>query len=238
MIGISKLSIRYPEVVAVDNVSIEFNNGILYGLVGPNGAGKSSLLRAIIGLIAQYDGNITYDDLSLNKDHHLIKSLFGYAPEDPDLYPYLTGKEYLYMLSEIRKQNASEQIKLLTEDFGLTEVMDDLIKRYSHGMRQKLSFAAALIGTPQNIILDEALNGFDPLALFNAKKLLLSLTQKGHTVILSSHVLELVENLCQKIVVLNDGKLIAQYSLAEIEEIKKQTGKNFNEHFITLIKNR
>jgi ABC-2 type transport system ATP-binding protein len=235
MINVSNLTIRYPEVIAINNVSIELKEGIIYGLVGPNGAGKSSLIRSLVGLLVEYEGEITFDQVLRTHDPHHIKSLFGYAPEDPDLYPYLTGNEYLHMIADIRQVNASSQIADLRVDFGLNDVFDDLINRYSHGMRQKISFAAALIGEPKNLILDEALNGFDPISQHNAKKILLKLAQNDHTILLSSHILELVENWCQEIIILNEGKILAEYSQQQIEEIKKNTGKDFNEHFVSLI---
>ena len=235
MINVSNLTIRYPEVIAINNVSIELKEGIIYGLVGPNGAGKSSLIRSLVGLLVEYEGEIHFDQVLRTQDPHHIKSLFGYAPEDPDLYPYLTGNEYLHMIADIRQVNASSQIADLQVDFGLNDVFDDLINRYSHGMRQKISFAAALIGEPKNLILDEALNGFDPISQHNAKKILLKLAQNGHTILLSSHILELVENWCQEIIILNEGKILAEYSQQQIEEIKKNTGKDFNEHFVSLI---
>jgi len=235
MLKIDNLTIRYPKVLAVDNLSLELRSGIVYGLVGPNGAGKSSLIKSLVGLISAYDGEIQYDNYSLRNDRQKIKSLLGYAPEDPELFPYLTGHEYLQMISEIRKVKDSQQIEELIVGFSLEEAIDDLINRYSHGMRQKISFAAALISNPQNLILDEALNGFDPVSLFNAKKMLQNLANNGRTILLSSHVLELMEKWCQEIIIMNKGKIISIYTLEDIEAIKKKTGKAFSDHFITLI---
>jgi ABC-2 type transport system ATP-binding protein len=235
MITVENLIIRYPEVVAVEDVTVHLQEGKIYGLVGPNGAGKSSLIKALVGLISEYEGDISFDGFSQREHRHRIKSLFGYAPEDPDLYPYLTGKEYLQMIADIRQVNAESQIKLIQSDFHLDDVFDDLINRYSHGMRQKISFAAALIGEPKNLILDEALNGFDPISQFNAKTILVDLAKRGHTILLSSHILELVENWCQEIIILNEGKILADYTSDQIEEIKSKTGKAFSEHFVSLV---
>ena len=236
MISIKNLIIRYPEVVAIEDVTLQLQEGKIYGLVGPNGAGKSSLIKALVGLISEYEGDINFNDFSLREHRHHIKSLFGYAPEDPDLYPYLTGKEYLQMIADIRQVDAEAQIKLIQSDFNLNDVFEDLISRYSHGMRQKISFAAALIGEPQNLILDEALNGFDPISQFNAKNILVDLANKDHTILLSSHILELVENWCQEIIILNEGKILAGYTSDQIEEIKSKTGKAFSEHFMSLVR--
>jgi len=238
MIIIENLIIRYPEVVAVEDVTIHLQEGKIYGLVGPNGAGKSSLIKAMVGLISEYEGEIRFDGFSQRAHRHHIKSLFGYAPEDPDLYPYLTGKEYLQMIADIRRVDAESQIKLIQSDFHLNDVYDDLINRYSHGMRQKISFAAALIGEPKNLILDEALNGFDPISQFNAKNILFDLAKRGHTILLSSHILELIENWCQEIIILNEGKIVADYTSEQIDEIKSKTGKAFSEHFVSLVQNQ
>jgi ABC-2 type transport system ATP-binding protein len=235
MLKITNLTIRYPEVVAIDDVSLELKDGILYGLIGPNGAGKSSLFKALAGLIGEYEGNIYYDQCKLKNERHKVKAMFGFAPEDPDLFSYLTGREYLSMIGDIRRWDASEQIKRLVVDFGLEETIDDLVYRYSHGMRQKISFVAALIGEPQHLILDEALNGFDPISLFNAKKLLKDMAGRGKLILLSSHVLELLDNWCEEIIILNQGKFLAQYTLEQIRQIKSKTGKTFNEHFVELI---
>ena len=235
MLKIKNLTIRYPKVVAVDNLSLELKSGIVYGLIGPNGAGKSSLFKCLVGLIGEYEGEIHYDNLTLRNDRHQIKSLIGYAPEDPDLFLYLTGREYLTMIAEIRKVNDMKQINRLIIEFSLEDTIDELINRYSHGMRQKISLASALIAKPQNIILDEALNGLDPVSLFNGKKILQNLAGEGKTVLLSSHVLELIEKWCQEIIIMNEGRIINIYTLEEIEEIKEKTGQSFGEHFISLI---
>jgi ABC-2 type transport system ATP-binding protein len=235
MLKIDNLTIRYPKVLAVDNLKLDIKPGIVSGLIGPNGAGKSSLLKCLVGLISQYEGEIYYTDKPLRNHRQHIKSLIGYAPEDPDLFPYLTGREYLTLISDIRKVDATEQMDKIITGFSLDEAIDDLINRYSHGMRQKISFGAALIGNPQYLILDEALNGFDPVSLFNAKKILQAYAQKGSTVLLSSHVLELMEEWCQEIIVMNKGRLLDTYTFDEIEDIKKKSSKSFSEHFISLI---
>jgi ABC-2 type transport system ATP-binding protein len=171
-------------------------------------------------------------------NRHIAKSLFGYAPESPELYPYLTGGEYLQMLADLRDVDLAKQLDNLVDDFDLEDVVDDLIIRYSHGMRQKISFAAALIGEPKNLILDEALNGFDPVSLFNAKNYLQELATRGHTILISSHVLELLEGWCEEFIILNEGQLLATYTADEIKDIKEKTQKTLNEHFVSLIRKR
>jgi len=235
MLRISNLTIRYPQITAIDDLSLELKNGTLYGLAGPNGAGKSSLIRALVGQIGGYEGEIRIDNYILARDRQTVKSLFGYAPENPELFPYLTGREYLQMIADIRQLADTGQTEHLLEKLGMIDVKDELISSYSHGMQQKISLAAALVGEPQNLILDEALNGLDPVSLFHAKNMLKQMAGKGKMVILSSHVLELLEEWCEEIIILDQGKVRAVYTTSQIEAIKKDTGRAFSEHFISLI---
>jgi ABC-2 type transport system ATP-binding protein len=237
MISIKNLIIRYPETKAINNLSLELNDGNIYGLVGPNGAGKSTLIKALVGIISQYSGEICYDQLILKKNRHRIKGKVGYAPEDTELIPYLTGNEYLQMLADIRgTTKTQEKINTLIDNLQLANIRGDLIESYSHGMKQKLAVASALLDSPKTIILDEALNGLDPIAMFNLKRLIQNLAEDGHLILISSHVLELVESWCDYIMVLNQGKLIAKYSKDQIKQIKKKEGKEFSAYFVDLVK--
>jgi ABC-2 type transport system ATP-binding protein len=236
MITVKGVSVQYSSALAVDNISLTMQDGRLYGMVGPNGAGKSSLIKVMVGMISEYSGEIFYDDLLLDDNRYRIKKILGYAPEDTELLPFLTGQEYLQMLAEIRRiSNSTTEIESLIRDLGLQQVRNLIIDGYSHGMRQKLALAAALIGTPKAIIIDEALNGLDPITMHNVKIALRKLANEGHTILLASHILELIENLCQEILILNRGKLIGQLSQAEIKNLPNTHGKNFSDYFIGLI---
>ena len=141
------------------------------------------------------------------------------------------------MLADLRNlSNSADDISYLLNSLGMDEKKDIIIDQYSHGMKQKLSLASALIGNPETIILDEALNGLDPMSLINMKKKLKELSRSGSTVLLSSHSLELVENLCQQIMILNKGKLVRQISQKDLRDIKEKEGKEFSDYFIELIK--
>ncbi len=235
MIQISKLTVQFPGKLAVDNASVKFENGQIYGLTGPNGAGKSSLIKAMVGLISDYDGEIKFDNLRQKEDRLKIKSLLGYGPEDPELFLYLTGREFLQMIADIRKVNAPEHISFLVSELGLDEMIDDIIAHYSHGMRQKISFAAAIIGKPAWLILDEAINGFDPVSLVRARNILKDLAKAGTTVIIASHILEMITQWCDQIIIMDKGRILAGYSRAQIEQIVRETGKSFADHFLSLI---
>jgi len=237
MIELKNLTVRYPSITAVDDFSFRFDAGIIYGLVGPNGAGKSTMIRAMIGQIHQYSGEVLINGQLLNRNRTLAKSLIGYAPEDTNLYPYLTAREYLSFILDIRKQvGQEERIEQTLNLLGLSDVSGEIVMRYSHGMRKKLSLAAALIADPEYIIIDEALNGLDPLTLFNVKSYLTNVSRNGKTVLLSSHILELVERWCDIILVMHCGKIRGRFTRADIETKTAQTGKSFNELFIEMIR--
>jgi len=239
MIELKNITIAYENTVAVNKLSLKINTGSLIGIVGPNGAGKSTLIKAMVGLINEYNGEILYKDLSLQKDRFEIKKMLGYAPEDVDLLPYLTGKEYLQMIADIRNVNDSnQQIEKMLNLLNLDSKQNELINEYSHGMKQKLSVAAAMIGIPQILIFDEAFNGFDPVSLFNLKTEIDKHIKSGGTVIISSHILELIEKWCSRIIVMNEGKILGDFDKSEIEKRKNQTGKDFNEVFVELIKSK
>jgi ABC-2 type transport system ATP-binding protein len=236
MIEIKEVSVQFPRVLAVDNITCAFKNGLIHGLIGPNGAGKSTLLKTLVGLISNYSGQVFYGSLLLSENRQAIKKQFGYAPEDIELIPYLSGLEYLQMVADIRKlDNKAAGLAGLLQILGLEEVQDKMIDSYSHGMRQKLSLAAALAGFPEVLILDEALNGLDTLALINVKKLLRELAAKGHTVILSSHILELVEQWCDEIYIMDRGKLLSCLDSTQLQEIYSGKRQSLSAYFQELI---
>lgn len=237
MIELKNITIAYENMIAVNNVSLNIEQGTIVGIVGPNGAGKSTLIKAMVGLINEYAGEIYYNDLLLRKNRYEIKKLIGYAPEDVDLLPYLMGKEYLQMVADIRNVSEAEtQINNLLKILNLDEKKNELINEYSHGMKQKLSVAAAMIGLPQVLIFDEAFNGFDPVSLYNLKTEIDNHVNSGGTVIISSHILELIEKWCTQIVVMNEGEILGKYRKSEIEKMRHEIGKDFNDFFVELIK--
>lgn len=237
MIELKNITIAYEKTIAVQDLFLKIEKGAITGIVGPNGAGKSTLIKAMVGLISQYNGEIYYDELQLRKNRYKVKKILGYAPEDVDLLPYLTGKEYLHMVADIRgvaKKN--EEIEKLLKLLNLQQKQNELIGEYSHGMKQKLSVAGALIGFPPVVIFDEAFNGFDPVSLYNLKTEIEKHAAAGGTVVISSHILELIEKWCAKIVVMNEGRILGKFEQTEIKKIRQDTGKDFNEIFVGLIK--
>jgi ABC-2 type transport system ATP-binding protein len=229
MIKIHSLSVRYQNILALDNVSFEFQDCIIYGIVGKNGAGKSTLLKAIAGLISEYDGSVLFDSKQLKE----IKSVLGYSPEDTILLPYLTGREYLELIAQLRRlHNAENEIEELLTNLGMKSIENTLSIEYSHGMKKKLSFAAALLGGPKYLVLDESLNGFDPIALSYAKDIISSAIKKGHHILLASHDIELISELCSTVLLLHDGRLVEHYSKNEMEEIDKMDDTSFRQYLM------
>lgn len=236
MIEIKNVTIAYENTIAVRDVSLKFEKGSIIGIVGPNGAGKSTLIKTMVGLIAEYNGEIYYDNLLLSKNRYEVKKMFGYAPENVDLLPYLTGLEYLQMIADIRNVSDREsQIGNLLSALNMENKKNELINSYSHGMLQKLSVAAAMIGLSQVLIFDEAFNGFDPVSLYNIKEEVEKQVQSGGIVIISSHILELIEKWCSQIVVMNDGIILGNYKKEEVEKMREESGKDFNTIFVELI---
>ncbi len=236
MIRLENITIAYKNIVAVKDISLEIESGRIYGLVGPNGAGKSSLIKAMVGIISEYNGEIFYEDMLLQKNRHEVKKILGYAPENVELIPYLTGLEYLHMIADIRQlENAEEQILKYFSLLNMENKKSELINSYSHGMLQKISVAAAMIGMPKVLIFDEAFNGFDPISLYNLKDILENHTKSGGTIIISSHILELIEKWCSDIIIMNEGKILGVYGQKFIQNMKKDTGEDFSQFFVKLI---
>ena len=237
MLSIKNLSVQYEEKLAVDDVSIEISQNKISGLIGPNGAGKSSLIKTCVGMISEYSGEILYGDKPLHKNRHWVKEHCSYAPEDTILLPYLKGREYLEMIGTLRKtMDLDNEIKSLFKMLNLQEKENELIINYSHGMRQKISIASTLIGNPDYLIFDEALNGLDPVALFNLKNYLNELANSGKTIILSSHILALILDWCDPIIIMHQGKILKMVSKQEIARMESEMEKTFEQIFIDLVK--
>ncbi len=208
MIKIDKLTILFDDIKAVDSISLELRPGKIYGIIGPNGAGKSTLLKACAGLISPYDGSIIFEQKDIRKNRKWQKQNCAYAPDEVELLPYLKGHEFLQLIGSIRKvKNPEKEIDTYVSMLGLSMKKEELITDFSHGMRQKLAIAAALMGSPKYLIFDETLNGLDTISLNQLKQHIQKLAQKGSTILLSTHVLSIAREWCTEIIVLKDGRL-------------------------------
>lgn len=221
MLRISNFSKSYGKnKKAVDNLSLEVEQGDIYGFIGHNGAGKTTTIRAVAGVLDFEEGEITIDGISILKDPVACKQQIAYIPDNPDLYEHLTGIGYLNFISDIYGVSRSDREVLISrysEAFELTGNLGDSIASYSHGMKQKLAIIAALVHRPKLLVLDEPFVGLDPKAAHTLKTIMAQLCQEGSAIFFSTHVLEVAEKLCNKIAIIKSGKLI---SCGTTEEVK------------------
>lgn len=236
MISLDNVSAFYDENKVVDSVSLQFRPGRMTGIIGPNGAGKSTLIRAITGIHRSYSGSILYDGRDMEKDRHWIKQHCGYAPEDAELLPYLTGREHLELLASIyRVGSPAERVDFLLDLGGLESAQSQLVLEYSHGMRQKLSLVSAFAGDPEYIILDEALNGLDSVALFRMKRYLTGLLANNRMIVVTSHILSLILEWCDPVIIMNEGRVAAVHTKEEISQLEREKKTTFEEYFVKLV---
>lgn len=213
MISIQNLNKTYENIRALNNVSFEVAPGTLCGLLGPNGAGKSTLFKILMGLLLPDSGRIRIQDQEIQFGETRYKQLIGYVPENPILYDYLTGSEFLKFAAAAKHlsgETADQEIRHWLTFFQIEKKADELITNYSNGMKRKLSLSTALLGRPPILLLDEATNGLDPESSYHLKQYLTEFTNSGGAVIFSSHIIETVEKLCDQVIILHKGEIRKQ----------------------------
>lgn len=218
--GISK-SYNKGSVKAVDNLTLNIRRGEIFGFLGPNGAGKTTTIKMIIGLLNPDQGNIKVAGFDMAANPLDAKMNIGYVPDNPELYERLTGTEYLNFMGDVYKVPAGERksrIQQYLEMFELKDAASDLIKSYSHGMKQKIALTGALMHNPAVWILDEPMVGLDPKSAHLLKEQMRDHCDKGNTVFFSTHVLEVAEKLCDRIGIINKGKLVAIGTMDELRQ--------------------
>lgn len=213
MLEIKNISKTYKksEVKACDNVSLTIEDGDIYGFVGPNGAGKSTTIKCIVGIHNYDEGEILLDGVSIKDNPKESKMKMAYVPDNPDLYEHLSGIEYINFVCNIYNANKEkdELVHKYASMFNIEEALANPIKSYSHGMKQKVALIAALAHKPKLLILDEPFVGLDPKASHDLKQVMKELCDNGTMIFFSSHVLEVVEKLCNKIAIIKNGKIVA-----------------------------
>jgi len=222
MLNITHFSKSYTKgKKACDDVSLEILPGDIFGFVGHNGAGKTTLLKAVAGILDFEEGEITIAGRSIKKDPLEAKRIIAYIPDNPDVYESLTGIQYLNFIGDVFLV-PSEKRKLLIDEyatmFELREVLNNPIASYSHGMKQKIVIIGALIHEPKLLLLDEPFVGLDPKASFLLKQVFKTMCDKGTAIFFSTHVLEVVEKLCNKIAIIKKGRIVA---LGATDQIRK-----------------
>lgn len=220
MLEIKKLTKTYGEKKAVDCVSLHIKAGEIYGFIGHNGAGKTTTLKACCGILDFQDGGIYIDGISIKDDPIACKKRLAYIPDNPDLYAFMTGLQYLNFVADIYKVDGElrkERIEKYADIFSLTQDLGKTIGAYSHGMKQKLALISAFLHEPKLIVMDEPFVGLDPKASFTVKEMMRELCKKGVSFFFSTHVLEVAEKLCDKIAIIKDGKLIKEGTVSEVK---------------------
>jgi len=224
LIEAQNLCKSYGDKVAVDDVSFGVYSGEIFGFLGPNGAGKTTTIKMIVGLLQPTSGTIKVAGYDVHTQPLVAKAASGYVPDTPNLYPKLSGKELLRFVGDLYdmdRQQVDQRIDEFLKLFALTDAADDTIDSYSHGMQQKTALAAALIHDPQVLILDEPTSGLDPRSARLIKNILRQMAERGTAVFLSTHILEIAERMCDRIGIINEGKLIAVGTMDELRMLGK-----------------
>jgi len=225
LISISK-SYNKGEIKAVDNLSLTVNNGEIFGFLGPNGAGKSTTIKMIVGLLNPDKGIIKVNGIDNQKNSLKCKQQIAYVPENAETYERLKGIEYLNFIGNIYNTpmiKRKEITQKWAEIFGLESVLNNFIKSYSHGMRQKIILMGALIADTQVLILDEPLIGLDPKSAHSLKEIMREYCEQNKTLFFSTHVMEVAEKICDRIAIINEGKLIECGTMSELRDKVKDS---------------
>jgi ABC-2 type transport system ATP-binding protein len=235
MIDIQSLTKQYDDVLAVNDLSFSVNRGEVFGLLGSNGAGKTTTLQVIAGLLKPTSGRVLVNGLGIDKHPLEIKAILGYLPESPAVYEQLTGREFLNFIGRLRNMSEPEiknRVNTLIKILDLEMRIDTKLSSYSKGMKQKISFAGTILHDPELILLDEPISGLDPRYGKLMKDWINRTKTRNRTILLSSHMTELVESSCDRVIVLDHGVISG---FGTVSELKEQTGaENLEEVFIEL----
>jgi ABC-2 type transport system ATP-binding protein len=235
MVRISNLTKRYENILAVDNLSFDVFRGEVFGLLGSNGAGKTTTLQIIAGLLKPTAGEVYITGLNIAENPLEIKAILGYLPESPAVYEQLTGREFLNFIGRLRslpEAHIKSRVKSISTILDLDDRIDSKLSSYSKGMKQKISFAATILHDPDLVLLDEPISGLDPRYSKLIKDWIVRTKTRKKTILLSSHMTELVESSCNRVIILDRGII---KGFGTVPELKAQTGTdNLEEVFIQL----
>ena len=226
-------------IKAVNNVNFTINEGEIFGFLGPNGAGKSTSLKMLVGILEQTEGTITVNGLDTLKNPMEVKKIISYVPDNQDLYTKMTGSKYLNFICDIYgvdKNLRTKRIEEYNKELELGDAIYNTIESYSHGMRQKLVLIGALIIDPEVLILDEPMVGLDVKTSFNLKNILRKFADSGKTVIFSTHIMEVAEKICDKVGIINKGKIAYCGNLQDLKE-QNEANEDLEKIFLELTDN-
>jgi len=237
MLTLKNLTKTFNSLIAVNNINLSITKGELFGFLGPNGAGKTTTIKMIVGLLSPTSGNIYLNDIDVWKNPIKSKMKIGYIPDQPYLYDKLTGREYLYFsggLYRLKKDTIKEKIDELTETLKIGNWIDKRTEEYSQGMRQRIVIASAFLHNPELVVIDEPMIGLDPQTAHTVKNFFVEQVKKGKTIFMSTHSLNIVEEICSSVGIINKGKIIFHDSIKSLENMIEKKNNSFEELFIEL----
>ncbi|HUR92068.1 MAG TPA: ABC transporter ATP-binding protein [Gemmatimonadaceae bacterium] len=237
MIQLRSLTKRYGKFTAVDAINLSVTRGEIFGFLGPNGAGKTTTLRMIAGILRPTAGTVLVGDVDVVKDPLAAKAKLGYIPDRPFIYEKLTGAEFLRFVAGLYDQQGPDiehRAGELLALFDLEDWRDELVESYSHGMRQKLIISSAFVHRPDVIVVDEPMVGLDPKAARILKDLFREYVNRGHTIMMSTHTLEVAESLCDRIAIIQGGKIRAEGTMAELRRQSEDGTERLESIFLKL----
>jgi ABC-2 type transport system ATP-binding protein len=240
MIELKELTKKYANYTAVNGLSLTIDKGEIYGFIGPNGAGKTTTIKMLGGLLEPTSGSVFISGINMKENPEKAKSKIGFIPDRPYLYEKLTGMEFLRFTADLYNVDANTFNKKAEENlsmFSLTDWSNELIESYSHGMKQRLIMSAALLHDPEVIIVDEPMVGLDPAAIRMVKELFKDLAKKGITFFMSTHTLNVAEDICDHIGVIHKGSLIAKGTTDDLKREAQATDADLEQVFINLTQN-
>ena len=240
MITTKDLTKRFGKLAAVDSLNMQVEAGELFGFLGPNGAGKTTTINMLTGLIRPTAGTAAICGYDVRAEASQVKAITGLMPDTPHLYETLTGRQFVRFIAdlyEIDPKRSEQRMEELLEAFDLTDTADALIKSYSYGMQKKILLIAVLIHEPRVLFLDEPTSGLDPKSARTAKELLRACCDRGCTVFMTTHILEIAERVCDRIGIINDGKLVAVGTMNELRQNRTATGLSLEDIFLELTEN-
>lgn len=234
--NISKSYIKGDKII--DNLNLEVKNGEILGFIGPNGAGKTTVIKMMTGILEIDAGDILIDGKSIQNEPYEAKKNIGFTPDNPDMFLNLKGIEYLNFIADIYQVGEEREhiIRELAQKFEIETALHEKIESYSHGMRQKIVIIGVLLHNPKNWILDEPITGLDPKAIYDLKIMMKEHAKKGNVVFFSTHILEVAENLCDRVAIIHKGKILFLGTIGELKN-KMKENTSLEELFMEIIKN-
>jgi ABC-2 type transport system ATP-binding protein len=231
------LTKKFGNLTAVDNLNLKVRRGEIFGFLGPNGAGKTTTIKLMTGLLKPTSGTVTIMSKDIQEDPIGAKENIGLIPEEPQIYDKLTGKEFLRFMGNLftmDREKIEKKTKELLKLFDLTDRGEELIQGYSHGMKQKVAIAGALIHSPKVLFFDEPTVGLDPKSARIIKDILKIRAKSGDCIFMSTHILEIAERICDRVGIIQDGKLLAVGNMEELRKISKEDKGDLEEIFLQL----